>query len=100
MCGLWSSFDARTVPHLREHLFYALLRLIWHCQWLRDSVCVCILLVTTDNLYFFYLAARRFKKQIFLSIDIPPTFLSMGHGPKLAFEAEKRVVETLKELEK
>ncbi|KAL5507417.1 hypothetical protein ACEPAH_6873 [Sanghuangporus vaninii] len=43
--------------------------------------------------------ARRFKRQIFLSIDIPPAFLSMGHGPKLAFEAEKRVVETLKELE-
>ena len=56
--------------------------------------------VDADNYFFFKFAARRFKKQIFLSIDIPPTFLSMGHGPKLAFEAEKRVVETLKELEK
>ena len=43
--------------------------------------------------------ARRFKKQIFLSVDMPATFFALGQGPQLAFEAEKRLVETLKELE-
>ncbi|KAI0930481.1 hypothetical protein AcW1_009150 [Taiwanofungus camphoratus] len=44
--------------------------------------------------------ARRFKKQIFLSIDLPPAFQSMGQGPNLIFAVEKAVVETLKEMER
>ncbi|KAH8119097.1 hypothetical protein DFH11DRAFT_419754 [Phellopilus nigrolimitatus] len=40
--------------------------------------------------------ARRFNKQIFLSIDLPPNFISTGLGHKLALEAERRLVETLK----
>ncbi|KAH9949600.1 hypothetical protein B0H21DRAFT_727593 [Amylocystis lapponica] len=43
--------------------------------------------------------ARRFKKQIFLSIDVPPSFLSMGQGAKLIFAVEKAVVDTLKAME-
>ncbi|KAI5123064.1 hypothetical protein M0805_000498 [Coniferiporia weirii] len=43
--------------------------------------------------------ARRFKKQIFLSIDLPSSSIAMGHGPKLVQEAERRVVERLRELE-
>ena len=38
-------------------------------------------------------SAQKFKKQIFLSMDIPPMV------PKVALEAEKRVFVTLKELE-
>jgi len=40
--------------------------------------------------------ARRFRKQIFLSVDVPPNFLSMGQGPKLLLEMEKGIIETLK----
>ncbi|KAH9935531.1 uncharacterized protein B0H18DRAFT_976134 [Fomitopsis serialis] len=43
--------------------------------------------------------ARRFKKQIFLSIDLPPVFDSMGQGQKLVLAVERAVVETLRELE-
>ncbi|GBE80682.1 hypothetical protein SCP_0304010 [Sparassis crispa] len=43
--------------------------------------------------------ARRFKKQIFLSVDIPPSFQTMGQGPQLILAVEKTMVETLKELE-
>ena len=42
--------------------------------------------------------AKRFKKQIFLSVDIPPGFLSMGDGPLLLLAAEKAVVDGLKGL--
>jgi len=45
------------------------------------------------------LPARRFRKQIFLSVDVPPTFLSMGQGSKLLLEVEKGIVEILKEME-
>ena len=41
--------------------------------------------------------AKRFKKQIFLSVDIPPGFLSMGDGRLLLLAAEKAVVDGLKE---
>ncbi|KAF9482169.1 hypothetical protein BDN70DRAFT_802087 [Pholiota conissans] len=44
--------------------------------------------------------AKRFQKQIFLSVDIPSGFLSLGQGPRLALEAEKGIVATLKEAEK
>ncbi|KAH9839478.1 uncharacterized protein C8Q71DRAFT_749653 [Rhodofomes roseus] len=44
--------------------------------------------------------ARRFKKQIFLSIDLPPGFDSMGQGQKLILAVEKAVVETLREVER
>ncbi|KAI0747359.1 hypothetical protein BC629DRAFT_1560530 [Irpex lacteus] len=43
--------------------------------------------------------ARRFKKQIFLSVDVPPAFATLGDGPKLLLAAEKAVVQTLQELE-
>ncbi|KII92826.1 hypothetical protein PLICRDRAFT_37620 [Plicaturopsis crispa FD-325 SS-3] len=43
--------------------------------------------------------ARRFGKQVFLSVDVPPNFLSMGQGPKLLMEVEKGLVQTLKEME-
>ena len=42
--------------------------------------------------------AQKFKKQIFLSIDVPP--MMMGDGPKLALHVERRLAETLAELEK
>lgn len=45
------------------------------------------------------LTARRFKKQIFLSVDVPPTFLSMGNGPRLLLEVERALVGRLKEYE-
>lgn len=43
--------------------------------------------------------ARRFKKQIFLSIDMPQGFDSMGQGSRLVFAVEKALVETLREME-
>ncbi|KAF8236545.1 hypothetical protein L208DRAFT_1390654 [Tricholoma matsutake] len=42
--------------------------------------------------------AKRFKKQIFLSLDIPSSFLSVGQGPKLLLEAEKGIVVMLVEM--
>ena len=42
--------------------------------------------------------AKRFKKQMFLSVDIPPAFVSMGG--KIALAVEKAAVETLKEMER
>jgi hypothetical protein len=41
--------------------------------------------------------ARRFGKQIFLSVDIPG---SMGDHSGMPVEVEKALVETLRELEK
>lgn len=41
--------------------------------------------------------ARRFKKQIFLSIDVPPAFNSMGQGSRLVLEVERALVSILKE---
>ncbi|KAI0082059.1 hypothetical protein K474DRAFT_1688402 [Panus rudis PR-1116 ss-1] len=43
--------------------------------------------------------ARRFKKQIFLSVDVPPSFMAMGDGPKVLLAIERAVVEELKSLE-
>ena len=43
--------------------------------------------------------ARRFKKQIFLSVDIAPSFMSLGDGPRLLLAVEKAVVDHLKSLE-
>ncbi|PCH43615.1 hypothetical protein WOLCODRAFT_26060 [Wolfiporia cocos MD-104 SS10] len=43
--------------------------------------------------------ARRFGKQIFLSIDVSPSFNPMGQGSKLLLAIEKAVVDTLKEME-
>lgn len=45
-------------------------------------------------------AARRFQKQIFLSIDLPPGFDSMGQGQKLILAVEKTLVETLIQMER
>ncbi|KAI0733148.1 hypothetical protein C8Q72DRAFT_814459 [Fomitopsis betulina] len=44
--------------------------------------------------------ARRFQKQIFLSIDLPPGFDSMGQGQKLILAVEKTLVETLIQMER
>lgn len=46
--------------------------------------------------------ARRTKKQIFLSVDVPPTFLSgggAGQGGQTLLEVEKALIGVLKELE-
>ncbi|KAF8520411.1 hypothetical protein BU17DRAFT_46552 [Hysterangium stoloniferum] len=43
--------------------------------------------------------ALRFKKQIFISIDFPPAFMTMSDGTTLAFEAEKQALAILKKLE-
>ncbi|KDR75191.1 hypothetical protein GALMADRAFT_249151 [Galerina marginata CBS 339.88] len=43
--------------------------------------------------------AKRFQKQIFLSVDIPSRFDTMGQGHQLVFEAEKGIVAALKEIE-
>ncbi|TFK54132.1 hypothetical protein OE88DRAFT_1711083 [Heliocybe sulcata] len=43
--------------------------------------------------------AMRFKKQIFLSIDVPPAFVSLGQGPRLLLAVERAIVGALKELE-
>ena len=42
--------------------------------------------------------AKRFKKQIFLSVDVPPEVYSAGRGPAVLLEAEKGVVEQLRGL--
>lgn len=42
--------------------------------------------------------AKRFKKQIFLSIDVPPSFQTLGQEAKLMLAMEKALVDTLKEL--
>ncbi|GLB37582.1 putative proteasome assembly chaperone 4 [Lyophyllum shimeji] len=43
--------------------------------------------------------AKRFGKQVFLSVDVPSTFLNIGQGPKLLLDAEKGIVTTLLEIE-
>ena len=43
-------------------------------------------------------AAKRFKKQIFLSVDVPPEVYSSGQGPAVLLEIEKGVVGELKSL--
>ena len=42
------------------------------------------------------LAARRFKKQIFLSIDAPPSLGSMGQEGRLLLAIERAAVDILK----
>lgn len=42
--------------------------------------------------------AKRFKKQIFLSVDIPPEVCSSGQGSAVLLEVERGVVEQLKNL--
>ncbi|KNZ72898.1 hypothetical protein J132_01890 [Termitomyces sp. J132] len=43
--------------------------------------------------------AKRFTKQIFLSIDVPSSFMTIGQGPKLLLDVEKGIVATLLEME-
>ncbi|KAI0308829.1 hypothetical protein OF83DRAFT_1160047, partial [Amylostereum chailletii] len=43
--------------------------------------------------------ACRFKKQIFLSIDLPASPISTGQNSRVLLEIEKLLVKTLKELE-
>ncbi|TDL25913.1 hypothetical protein BD410DRAFT_742237 [Rickenella mellea] len=40
--------------------------------------------------------ARRFGKQIFLCVDLPPSYATMGQSGMIVMELEKRVVEVLK----
>ena len=44
-------------------------------------------------------AALRFKRQIFLSVDVPPAYMTMGDGPRLMLAVEKGVVDYLKAVE-
>lgn len=39
--------------------------------------------------------AQKFRKQIFLSVDIPSVYLAAPYGSRLLLDAEKRIVETL-----
>jgi len=41
--------------------------------------------------------ARRFGKQIFLSVDVP---VSMGDGSEILVRVEKALMDTLREMEK
>ncbi|KAF6763113.1 hypothetical protein DFP72DRAFT_986861 [Ephemerocybe angulata] len=43
--------------------------------------------------------ARRFKKQIFLSVDMPAAIVGFGQGQMLLLDAERGIIERLKELE-
>ncbi|OJA20108.1 hypothetical protein AZE42_07973 [Rhizopogon vesiculosus] len=43
--------------------------------------------------------ARRFHRQIFLSVDVPVTLISTPRGSSLLFDAEKGIVAALKSLE-
>ena len=43
--------------------------------------------------------AKRFAKQIFLSIDVPSSFMTIGQGGKLILDGEKGVVARLQEME-
>lgn len=43
--------------------------------------------------------AKRFRKQIFLSVDVPPAILSMSQSHKLLFAVEKGIVGALKDIE-
>jgi proteasome assembly chaperone 4 len=45
------------------------------------------------------LTAKRFGKQMFLSVDIPSSFLTIGQGQRLLLEAEKGIVTTLSGME-
>lgn len=39
--------------------------------------------------------AQKFRKQIFLSVDIPSVYLAAPYGSRLLLDAEKRIVEAL-----
>lgn len=39
--------------------------------------------------------AQKFRKQIFLSVDIPSVYLAVPHGSRLLLDAEKRILEAL-----
>lgn len=43
-------------------------------------------------------SAKRFKKQVFLSVDVPPEVYSSGRGLSVLLDIEKSVVEQLKGL--
>ncbi|KZT26666.1 hypothetical protein NEOLEDRAFT_1090019 [Neolentinus lepideus HHB14362 ss-1] len=43
--------------------------------------------------------ATRFKKQIFLSIDVPPAFVSLGQAPRLLLAVERAIIGALKDME-
>ena len=41
-------------------------------------------------------AARRFGQQVFLSVDVPPSFMALGDGPRLVLAVERAVVDYMK----
>lgn len=41
-------------------------------------------------------SAKRFKKQIFLSVDVPPEVYSSGQGPAVLLGVERGIVEQLR----
>lgn len=43
--------------------------------------------------------ATKFRKQIFLSVDIPSAYLSSPNGSRLLLDSEKRIVGVLRESE-
>ena len=45
------------------------------------------------------LLARKYKKQVFLSIDIPPAFMDLGLGPRTVLEIEKSANEIIRQVE-
>jgi len=68
--------------------------------WLAQVSFFVEIVVVTEVLVirlFIMLVAKRFQKQIFLSVDLP---LGLGEGQQMVFEAEKGIVEALKAIEK
>jgi proteasome assembly chaperone 4 len=62
----------------------------------------CRMRVMTPIIFFvvhFLSIAQRFKKQIFLSVDIPSSVISLGQGPQLLLRVEKAALDTLKAAE-
>lgn len=49
-------------------------------------------------IYIRLILARRFHRQIFLSVDVPATLLSTPRGSHLLFDAEKGIVAALSSL--
>lgn len=71
--------------------------LIMPWQWHNDSVCFLAIFRWSSAVH--AAAAKRFKKQIFLSVDLPASIVGFGQGRQLLLEAERGIVETLKGLE-
>lgn len=84
------------VARRRRPRYFGLLNRTLHLQW--PSVWV-VKLATLLQQTLTMITARRFKKQIFLSIDVPSSIQSVGMGPALLMQVERGIVATLKEIE-